>query len=58
VIVVPAMNSNLAAHPQMARSLKTLRDWGVGVLKGHAEGELLIMASVEEIVATVGAVMR
>ncbi len=53
VIMVPAMNSNLANHPQLARSLKTLQDWGVIVLKAHAEGGLLIMASVEEIIAAV-----
>ncbi len=57
VIVVPAMTSNLANHPQFARSLKTLGEWGVNVLKAHHEGDLLIMASVEEIVAAVKTVL-
>lgn len=51
VIVAPGMNQNLAQHPQYKRSVKTLREWGVNVLESHTEKELLLMASVEEIIA-------
>jgi phosphopantothenoylcysteine synthetase/decarboxylase len=61
VIIVPSMNTNLANHPQVARSLKTVREWGVVVLDAHAEahleGDLLMMASIEEIIAAVKAVL-
>jgi phosphopantothenoylcysteine synthetase/decarboxylase len=57
VIVVPAMNSNLANHPQMARSLKTLREWSVVVLESHLQKDLLVMASTEEIVVAVKAAL-
>jgi phosphopantothenoylcysteine synthetase/decarboxylase len=57
VIIVPSMNVNLANHPQMARSLKTVREWGVLVLdahkEAHLEGDLLMMASIEEIITAV-----
>lgn len=51
VVIVPGMNQNLANHPQYKQSVKTLRAWGVTVLDSHLEKELLMMASVEEIVA-------
>jgi phosphopantothenoylcysteine synthetase/decarboxylase len=61
VIIVPSMNVNLANHPQTARSLKTVREWGVVVLDSHAEahfeGDLLMMASIEEIIAAAKAVL-
>jgi hypothetical protein len=45
----------------MARSLKTVREWGVVVLDSHAEahleGDLLMMASIEEIIAAVKAAL-
>jgi hypothetical protein len=41
----------------MARSLKTVREWGVLVLdahkEAHLEGDLLMMASIEEIITAV-----
>ncbi len=51
------MNPALANHPQVAKSLKTLRQWGVRVLEPHPAGDLLVMVSVEEIVAAVKAAL-
>jgi len=53
VIVVPSMNVALASHPQVAQSVKTLLGWGVKVLEPMHEGDLLMMASVPEIIAAV-----
>jgi phosphopantothenoylcysteine decarboxylase / phosphopantothenate---cysteine ligase len=53
VIVVPSMNMALANHPQVAPSIKTLLAWGVKVLEPKPEGDILMMASVPEIVAAV-----
>jgi phosphopantothenoylcysteine synthetase/decarboxylase len=53
VIVAPSMNQALANHPQVAQSLKNLERWGVKVLEPHQEDELLMMASVEELVASI-----
>lgn len=53
MIVVPSMNMALASHPQMAQSVKTLLAWGIKVLEPKLEGEVLMMASVPEIVAAV-----
>lgn len=55
VIVAPSMNPALFNHPQVARSIKTLRDWGVTVLEPQQERELLMMAPVEEIISAVRA---
>jgi phosphopantothenoylcysteine decarboxylase/phosphopantothenate--cysteine ligase len=53
VIVVPSMNMALANHPQVPKSVKTLLTWGVKVLEPKLEGDVLMMASVPEIVAAV-----
>jgi phosphopantothenoylcysteine synthetase/decarboxylase len=53
VIVAPSMNPALANHPQLAKSLATLRAWSVTIVEPHPEGQLLLMASVEEIVDAV-----
>ncbi|MBN1993514.1 MAG: hypothetical protein JW953_12510 [Anaerolineae bacterium] len=53
VMVVPSMNMALANHPQVAQSIKTLLGWGVKVLEPKLEADLLMMASVPEIVAAV-----
>ncbi|MBN1217507.1 MAG: hypothetical protein JXM69_01145 [Anaerolineae bacterium] len=53
VIVVPSMNLALANHPQVAQSIKILLGWGVKVLEPKLEGDLLMMASVQEIMAVV-----
>ncbi len=53
VIIAPSLNEALAAHPQFVNSLRTLRDWGVTILKPSQEGELLMMAPVERIVEAV-----
>lgn len=53
VIIAPSLNEALAAHPQFINSLRTLRDWGVTVLKPVQDGDLLMMASVERIVEAV-----
>ncbi|MFN8457313.1 MAG: flavoprotein [Anaerolineae bacterium] len=53
VIVAPGMNQSLANHPQYKQSVKTLRAWGVNVLDSHLEKDLLLMASVEEIINAV-----
>ena len=58
VIIAPSMNPALASHPQFARSLETLQSWGVTVLEARSEGDLLIMASVDEIIATVREILR
>lgn len=58
VIVVPAMNSYLANHPQAIKSVKTLQEWGVTILESHLEKDLLMMASVEEIIAAVKAALN
>lgn len=55
LIVAPSLNSALASHPQFSRSLETLRGWGVTILEPRQEGDLLVMASVEQIVAAVKA---
>lgn len=53
VIVVPSMNMALANHPQVSKSVRTLLAWGVKVLEPKPEGDVLMMASVTEIVAAV-----
>jgi phosphopantothenoylcysteine synthetase/decarboxylase len=53
VIVAPSMNPALANHPQVAKSLITLQQWGVTILEPHCEGELLLMVPLDEIVAAV-----
>ena len=53
VIIAPSVNPGLGNHPQFKRSLATLREWGVTVLEPRREGELLLMASIEEIVESV-----
>lgn len=53
VIIAPSMNPALANHPQVAQSLKTLQRWGVTVLDSQPEGDLLMMAPLEKIIATV-----
>jgi phosphopantothenoylcysteine synthetase/decarboxylase len=58
VIVVPAMNAYLANHPQAIKSIKTLQEWGVTILESHLEKDLLIMASVEEIISAVKTALR
>ena len=55
VVVVPSMNMALASHPQVAPSIKTLLKWGVKVLEPKLDGDVLMMASVPEIVAAVKA---
>ena len=39
VVMAPAMNSDMWAHPAVQRNLTTLRGWGIGIV-GPAEGEL------------------
>jgi phosphopantothenoylcysteine synthetase/decarboxylase len=58
VIVVPSMNSNLAGHPQTLKSIKTLQEWGVTILESHLEKDLMIMASIEEIINAVRVALR
>jgi phosphopantothenoylcysteine decarboxylase/phosphopantothenate--cysteine ligase len=58
VIVVPAMNAYLANHPQAIKSIKTLQECGVTILESHLEKDLLIMASVEEIISAVKTALR
>jgi phosphopantothenoylcysteine synthetase/decarboxylase len=53
VIVAPSMNQALFNHPQVQRSISTLREWGVTVLEPQPERDLLMMASVEEVVNAV-----
>ena len=51
MIVVPAMNPPLYYHPQVPRSITTLREWGMTVLEPTptAEGERLHPPSATEI---------
>ncbi len=58
VIIVPSMNPSLANHPQIARSLATLREWGVTVLESHLEYNLMLMASLDEIIEAVRRVVK
>jgi phosphopantothenoylcysteine synthetase/decarboxylase len=58
VIIVPAMDSHLAGHPQTLKSIKTLREWDITVLESHLEKDLMVMASIEEIIAAVEAALR
>jgi phosphopantothenoylcysteine decarboxylase/phosphopantothenate--cysteine ligase len=58
VIIVPSMNLALANHPQVAQSLKILQQWGVTVLEPQPKGDLLMMASIEKIIARVKATLR
>jgi phosphopantothenoylcysteine synthetase/decarboxylase len=58
VIIAPAMNPALANHPQVTQSLKILQRWGVTVLEPQPEGEELIMAPLEKIIATVRATLE
>ena len=62
IIMVPAMNAYLANHPQAIKSIKTVREWGVTVLdphlEAHLEGDLLMMASIEEIISAVRAALK
>lgn len=58
VIVVPAMNPYLANHPQAQKGLQILQEWGVTVLESHLDNDLLIMASIEEIITAVKAALK
>ena len=49
VVIAPSMNPALAKHPQVTQSLKNLQRWGVKVVEPRQEGDLLMMASTEEI---------
>lgn len=53
VIVVPSMNQALSNHPQVARSLQTLRQWGVAVIEPQLYGDLLMMAPIASIINAV-----
>ncbi len=53
VIVAPSMNPALANHPQVAQSLKNLQRWGVTVVEPYLEGDLLVMASTQKIIAAI-----
>ena len=58
VIVAPAMNPDLANHPQTAKSLQTLREWGVTILEPQVEGDLLMMATVESMILTARTILQ
>lgn len=58
VIVAPSVNRALANHPRFRQSLETLRQWGVTVLEMQPAGEMLLMASVEEITTAVEVTLR
>jgi phosphopantothenoylcysteine decarboxylase/phosphopantothenate--cysteine ligase len=57
VIVVPAMNPYLANHPLARKNVQTLQAWGITVLESHMENDLLMMASIEEIINAVSAAL-
>jgi phosphopantothenoylcysteine decarboxylase/phosphopantothenate--cysteine ligase len=57
VIVVPSMNMALASHPQVAKSVTMLREWGVKVLEPKLEDDLLMMASVPEIMTVIKTIL-
>lgn len=64
VLMAPAMNSLMWAHPAVQRNLATLRSWGIHTV-GPAEGELACgtsgvgrMAEPEEIVGYVATVLQ
>jgi phosphopantothenoylcysteine synthetase/decarboxylase len=58
VVLAPSMNPYLANHPQVAQSLKNLQRWGVTVVEPQPKGDLLMMASVEKVIATVRRVLE
>jgi phosphopantothenoylcysteine decarboxylase/phosphopantothenate--cysteine ligase len=58
VIVAPSMNMALASHPQVTKSIKILREWGVKVLEPKLEDDLLMMASVPEIITAIKAALE
>jgi phosphopantothenoylcysteine decarboxylase len=53
MVVAPSMNPALFAHPRTAQSINNLRGWGVTVLEPTLDDDLLMMASVEEVVEAV-----
>ena len=59
VVVAPAVNTPLADHPQLNRSLETLRGWGVTIVPPRLveatgrSGQVLTMATVADILAAV-----
>ena len=55
VIVAPSMNQALFNHPQVTQSIKVLHEWGITVLEPQPAEGLLLMASVDEIIAVVRA---
>lgn len=57
VIVAPSMNLFLANHPQTAASINTLRQWGITVLEPHPDHDLLMMASIADVVKAVRAAL-
>lgn len=57
MIVVPAVNSNLAGHPRFKQSLDTLRTWDITICGPQQAGQLTQMASVETVIADVASIL-
>ena len=64
VLMAPAMNSDMWAHPAVQRNVSTLKGWGIGFV-GPAEGELACgvsgagrMAEPDEIVRCVATMLQ
>jgi hypothetical protein len=55
VLVAPAMNVGLWHHPQTARSLQTLTDWGCTIIPPQVDAREVTMATNQVILAALGA---
>jgi phosphopantothenoylcysteine synthetase/decarboxylase len=53
VVIAPAMNRGLWAHPQTAASLERLRRWGCVIVPPTVSAEQVTMAPIADIVANV-----
>jgi hypothetical protein len=54
VLVAPAMNVGLWRHPQTARSLQALTEWGSTIIPPHVDADQVIMAAAPAILAALG----
>jgi phosphopantothenoylcysteine synthetase/decarboxylase len=53
VVIAPSMNRGLWAHPQTQRSLERLQSWGCIIVPPQITEQLVTMAPIDQIVASV-----
>jgi phosphopantothenoylcysteine synthetase/decarboxylase len=58
VIVAPSVNEPLLRHPQTARSIATLRSWGVSVIEPEDRGQGPFLAADDVILAEVARLLH